>query len=776
MKVFKNIGSKERLIEVFQNVNKVKLNEKMGQFLDPKKTLEYSFENLIGGKLKVSKANTQVEGNETSVELVCIDNANNTITFRFTGVATEDENDGVFTFSDATLTSFSFDAADGESVNVGEENLQMFNAQHSAEILDVVTQHADVETNAEVPAFDLEEAIKIIDAIKMDSMPFGGEFDKMQTGKNYVDKKPVNDKIRVNSFELDKFVQETEKFLKLFPDDMEHVDRQIQFNNRLSDDTTVFFESLSPEIQLQYLQQGIFVIANEAGIDPRLILSKFSHDELREKVWEKIEPIIADMRLQQLNEKPEVEEGAYPEKMGKEFSPQTSYPKKRKKHSKKIKIKTTSDKPITIGEYKYPDNSKTFMKLLDTAEEDGHITSHEKIAEYISAAAKEIATEFDALHSREKDVFWENTYKKFLKKIKKINETGEIGVNVSNAINIGHNIHKDVINLINNQAGENIWSGGAMNALKFYDKVLEGIRDALYQDLGDSINTNAGAASDEISEQKYEDEDEFEITGLPDVPSGYEAKTAAVKDIEQDDEIIDDIPFTENRKEGNTDFNKILHLAGIKKQDDGEIGEEKAENKKDVEMGAGTEPVEPEVNVTDDKMIPDTIDADTYKAPIQSPEVNPDEPPKPSIDPNPDDVEALIRSKETPPEVNPDDEAMIGGVGDGSNLAQLAPDQVLKGIEVEMEHTEDPRIALEIVIDHLTELPDYYTRLEKMENDAEINGAGSTDPLNPSGCFPQEVLPPMGTNGEEENGDKEKEDILLGFKPHNVGDYVNENE
>jgi hypothetical protein len=28
-------------------------------------------------------------------------------------------------------------------------------------------------------------------------------------------------------------------------------------------------------------------------------------------------------------------------------------------------------------------------------------------------------------------------------------------------------------------------------------------------------------------------------------------------------------------------------------------------------------------------------------------------------------------------------------------------------------------IALEIATDHLEEIPDYYTRLEKMENDAE---------------------------------------------------------
>lgn len=45
--------------------------------------------------------------------------------------------------------------------------------------------------------------------------------------------------------------------------------------------------------------------------------------------------------------------------------------------------------------------------------------------------------------------------------------------------------------------------------------------------------------------------------------------------------------------------------------------------------------------------------------------------------------------------------------------------QILKqlklGIEVESEHTTDPAVAREIALDHLAELPDYYSRLRKME-------------------------------------------------------------
>jgi hypothetical protein len=37
------------------------------------------------------------------------------------------------------------------------------------------------------------------------------------------------------------------------------------------------------------------------------------------------------------------------------------------------------------------------------------------------------------------------------------------------------------------------------------------------------------------------------------------------------------------------------------------------------------------------------------------------------------------------------------------------------GIEVEMEHTSDPKVAREIALDHLKERPDYYTKLKTVD-------------------------------------------------------------
>ena len=45
--------------------------------------------------------------------------------------------------------------------------------------------------------------------------------------------------------------------------------------------------------------------------------------------------------------------------------------------------------------------------------------------------------------------------------------------------------------------------------------------------------------------------------------------------------------------------------------------------------------------------------------------------------------------------------------------------QLDMGREIEKEHTSDPDIAERIAMDHLVEIPDYYTRLKKMEAEAE---------------------------------------------------------
>lgn len=70
-----------------------------------------------------------------------------------------------------------------------------------------------------------------------------------------------------------------------------------------------------------------------------------------------------------------------------------------------------------------------------------------------------------------------------------------------------------------------------------------------------------------------------------------------------------------------------------------------------------------------------------------------------------------------------------GGKADKLSIADIAKKhklsigeiegQIEMGKKVEMEHVSDIKLAKEIAMDHLEEIPDYYTRLNKMEKEAK---------------------------------------------------------
>jgi len=57
-----------------------------------------------------------------------------------------------------------------------------------------------------------------------------------------------------------------------------------------------------------------------------------------------------------------------------------------------------------------------------------------------------------------------------------------------------------------------------------------------------------------------------------------------------------------------------------------------------------------------------------------------------------------------------------GGLADGKSDKDFNKSSLDKGIKVEMEHTTSKSIAKEIAMDHLTEDPEYYDKLELIEN------------------------------------------------------------
>jgi hypothetical protein len=60
-------------------------------------------------------------------------------------------------------------------------------------------------------------------------------------------------------------------------------------------------------------------------------------------------------------------------------------------------------------------------------------------------------------------------------------------------------------------------------------------------------------------------------------------------------------------------------------------------------------------------------------------------------------------------------EFLHGGKADGIGNKYFSKEQLIKGMKVEREHTHNDKIAMEIARDHLTEDPQYYEKLAKME-------------------------------------------------------------
>lgn len=85
-------------------------------------------------------------------------------------------------------------------------------------------------------------------------------------------------------------------------------------------------------------------------------------------------------------------------------------------------------------------------------------------------------------------------------------------------------------------------------------------------------------------------------------------------------------------------------------------------------------------------------------------------------------------------------EVLPGGLSSGKPDSDFDPEALAKGTKVELEHTDDEKLAKEIAKDHLVEDPKYYDKLEKMEGGHDAKDApkpkpkpklptGSNDPI-----------------------------------------------
>ena len=66
MKIYNSVGSKERLVEMFQKVNKINLNEDMLRG----NVIENEFNALKNNELNIKQTNNQSNGNQNIIEIV----------------------------------------------------------------------------------------------------------------------------------------------------------------------------------------------------------------------------------------------------------------------------------------------------------------------------------------------------------------------------------------------------------------------------------------------------------------------------------------------------------------------------------------------------------------------------------------------------------------------------------------------------------------------------------------------------------------------------------
>jgi hypothetical protein len=828
MRIYKPVGSTDRLLEVFQKVNKVKLNEDLGFGTpDAKTILTRGFMALKNGQLTINDggSNTttvQMTDDNSVVSINGVDKDKNQYTFVFKLEFNDGDQQGVYNVQGVQLQKFSYANANGsQTFELDENALQNFNSNYTNELFDIIDKYIDVKGQEGPNAEELQEAINIID-----TMPFGkNSFDKMQTGHNYADNKPTNPSVRVKSPELDKFVKEEvapvppiggvspiggkitdikQLGRKLTKADVPNLHKDLLYKVAMGLANKMLpmsWDDLADVNSMwDYIREGMTfeqLLANvKKAVNKRLKEEGYSLKSLglgetdKPAMKLKMQPVlemdkpIAGMTLGGVveNEYDEENPGYGSEVDTMEYNPDDvenaedmpqqepetptvddvlptdNEPVPEVSPEKRDKILQAYDALVQRNGTRNPNYSPTTPEVMAELDRMAGVKKPAKTRTYPKEAEpflqeaekKEVKKDEKKKEDKKKEntdafspfkqlgkTFKPKSQSKYPKKKK--NPVSTVKINEST----DRDKYEDVVFLQGDEAYQPLeildtkGKDAAMEYLKQWhnpgqhqgsQELGNGTEDQTYEKDGYIMSWNSrlgyiGLQYDMANMNETEVYGDDDISNLPEVPKGYGEKGLAQKDMARSysgiaQPVEEPAEFAEEAEP-----NAQKGIEDIDNPSPSEVGDEEEDMSKMPGIG------------TDDEGMPiPAIEPDFDKIGM-------------SMEPETDNVEQLAQDKEEVGELIP------GGKGEGKSPMEFSQEQILMGLKVEMEHTDDPMYALEIVLDHLTEDPEYYTSKETPEDSAQANA--STD---------------------AQGGDKATTDVLLGFKPHNVGDEVEGDE
>ena len=736
MRIYKPVGSKDRFVEIFQNVNKIKLNEDLGfNAMDAKTALARGFQALKNGQLSIqgggsNNTTIQMTDDNSTVQIVGEDSNKNQYTFVFKLEFNEGDQEGVFNIQSVKIEHFTYTNANGnETLDLDESALKNFNTQYTNELFDIIEKYVDVKSSVpqQQDAEQFNEAVRIIDSI-----PFGKDsYDKMQTGKNYGDKKPTNDTVRVKSPELDKFVQE----------DVMQTGKAYADEKPTNSDVRV----QSPELD-KFVQEDNSKYSQEVDTQD---LEPINPEDFQDEPIDNV-PTVDDELPVDGEPVPELS----PEKREKIL---TAYENIIKRSGKPDYMPTTPEVLAELdkmNDVKRPDKIRTFSKEAEPyLEENDDLINRAIIAERNLAIQQAILNVDRKLSQLGKRVDNEELTRLVKEEaIKILNERRMMVSNESVSLNEEkEKKDKEKKDKGNKDKKDSIDSYSPFKQLgtKFKPK-----SQSRYPKKKKKPQTSV-KINESTDQDKYEDvvflqgDDAFQPLEILD-SKGADAALEYLKqwhypgEHQGSQELGHGSGDKTYEKDGYImSWNSRLGYIGLQ-YDLSKLSEEAEPN---AEKGILDKPLGD--NNTEQNELGDAIEPEVTPEPSTGSVEKLPQDNGMSLEPQGDEVQQLAQDKEETGEM------LQGGVGDGKSPLEFDPEQILKGMEVETEHSDNPMVSIEIVLDHLTEDPEYYT--EKETPEASAQAGASKD---------------VSGGGEDNLGDKELTDMLLGYQPKNVGDEI----